>query len=396
MTANIFNIQADGQSMAESKKRVLMLLSNPFRPDPRVHKEARSLTEEGYEVTIICWDRTGKYPSKETIDGIRILRIGPIYKERELGKFLPKLFRFWLKAFGLARELRPHIVHAHDFDTLPLGFDISKFHGARLVYDSHEIYTAMLGPDGGSTVLGRFIDRLEGFFMRRADSTITVNDEIASLLRSRGAKASVVTNCPPLKPQPMTSGSLRQKLALGDDFVILYIGVLEPDRFLEEAAKAMAAASPEGIKLVIGGFGTLDDRLNEISKDVPAVKLIGQVDPALVGPYTTECDLVLCVFDPRHNLNNKLGSPNKVFDAMMASKPVMVAKGTYAAGLVAEEKCGVAIDYKPESFLPAVDQLKGSPDITRTLGQQARKAAEQRYNWEEVSKVLLSVYASLR
>lgn len=373
-----------------------MLLSNPFRPDPRVHKEARSLTEEGYTVTIICWDRTGKYPLKETIDGIRILRVGPVFKKIGPGKFPPMLFRFWFRAFVLARKLRPDIVHAHDFDTLPLGFDISKFHGARLVYDAHEIYSAMLGPDGESTVLGRFIDRLEDFFMRRADHTITVNNEIASLLRSRGAKVSVVTNCPPLKPRPMISGSLRQKLALEDDFVILYIGVLEPDRFLEEAAKAMAAARPEGIKLVIGGFGTLENRLNEISKDVPSVKLIGQVDPALVGPYTAECDIVLCVFDPRHNLNNKLGSPNKVFDAMMASRPVMVAKGTYAAGLVAEEKCGVAIDYKPESFLPAVMQLKDSPDIARTLGQQARKAAEQRYNWEAVSKVLLSVYASLK
>lgn len=376
--------------------RVLMLLSNPFRPDPRVHKEAKTLVEAGYDVTIICWDRTGKYPKKETMDGIHILRVGPIYAERELGRFPIKLCRFWLKAFGIARKLKPDIVHAHDFDTLPLGFDISKFHGSRLVYDAHEIYSAMLGPDGESTVLGRFIDRLETFFMKRADYTITVNEKIASLLRSRGANMGVVTNCPPLKAKPVATESLRQKYNLGNDFVILYIGVLEPERFLEEAARAMAAANPEGIKLIIGGFGTLENRLNEISKEAAGVKFIGQVDPALVGPYTSECDAVLCVFDPRHNLNNKLGSPNKVFDAMMASKPVMVTKGTYAAELVAEEKCGVAIDYVPSSFLPAVAQLKGSPEIAKMMGQQAKNAAERTYNWEAVSKVLLNIYATLK
>ena len=50
------------------KKHVLMLLSNPFRPDPRVHREAKSLVNAGYEVTILCWDRKQRYPTEETIE----------------------------------------------------------------------------------------------------------------------------------------------------------------------------------------------------------------------------------------------------------------------------------------------------------------------------------------
>ena len=48
-------------------RQIRMLLSNAFRPDPRVLKEARSLAEAGYEVTVIAWDREGKYPAAELV-----------------------------------------------------------------------------------------------------------------------------------------------------------------------------------------------------------------------------------------------------------------------------------------------------------------------------------------
>ena len=40
--------------------KILMLLSNAFDPDPRVHQEAVSLAQNGYDVQLLCWDREGK------------------------------------------------------------------------------------------------------------------------------------------------------------------------------------------------------------------------------------------------------------------------------------------------------------------------------------------------
>ena len=44
-------------------KKILMLLSNPFRPDVRVYKEAISLIKGGYDVTVVAWDRGKRYPN---------------------------------------------------------------------------------------------------------------------------------------------------------------------------------------------------------------------------------------------------------------------------------------------------------------------------------------------
>jgi len=41
-----------------------MLLAKAYRPDPRVYKEAMTLSKNGFDVSILCWDREGKCSSE--------------------------------------------------------------------------------------------------------------------------------------------------------------------------------------------------------------------------------------------------------------------------------------------------------------------------------------------
>ncbi|HYA41277.1 MAG TPA: glycosyltransferase [Syntrophobacteraceae bacterium] len=98
-----------------------MLLTNAFDPDPRVHHEAVSLVQNGYEVTILCWDRDYKKAAVEVVDGIGVERI---YVRSTHGRGTTQmffLFVFWLKALLRGFSTRCDAIHCHDFDTLPLG-----------------------------------------------------------------------------------------------------------------------------------------------------------------------------------------------------------------------------------------------------------------------------------
>src|SRR5262245_36565477 len=54
--------------------RVLMLLeNNPYPQDSRVRREAKTLTDAGYQVTIIC-PSDPKQPWRELVDGVRVYR----------------------------------------------------------------------------------------------------------------------------------------------------------------------------------------------------------------------------------------------------------------------------------------------------------------------------------
>ena len=92
---------------------VLMLLSNPFRPDPRAHKEAKSLIKAGYKVTILCWDRDLSSPESEIVDDISLKRFGPSSGYGSVMSMITELPRFWMKTIKHAKMHDYEIIHAH-------------------------------------------------------------------------------------------------------------------------------------------------------------------------------------------------------------------------------------------------------------------------------------------
>src|SRR4051812_101005 len=112
-------IKSSSISPSVSRGRVLMLLSNCFNPDPRVHSEARSLVQNGYEVLVLAWDRERQRPVQEVVDDILIkrIRLRSVHNRGTTQAF----YIAAANAIMLFRGLRYRfdVVHAHDFDTLP-------------------------------------------------------------------------------------------------------------------------------------------------------------------------------------------------------------------------------------------------------------------------------------
>ncbi|MCK4266384.1 MAG: glycosyltransferase, partial [Thermoplasmata archaeon] len=168
-------------------KRVMMLLSNPFRPDPRVHKEARSLVAAGYDVKILCWDREQDHAKDEKVDAISIKRLGPASAFARPLRFIITLPCFWLKAFPAGMREDWQILHCHDLDTLPVGILMAKLKRRPLVYDSHEIYSSMVG-EVMKGIAFRFTRWLESNLVKMPDAVICVNDRFRSILERWGAR----------------------------------------------------------------------------------------------------------------------------------------------------------------------------------------------------------------
>ena len=61
-----------------------MLLSNEFRPDPRVAREAEALARTGHQVTVVAWDRQGRLSPHEEVDGYQVERVQNVRSIREL------------------------------------------------------------------------------------------------------------------------------------------------------------------------------------------------------------------------------------------------------------------------------------------------------------------------
>jgi glycosyltransferase involved in cell wall biosynthesis len=382
------------QAPTSNRKRVLMLLTNAFDPDPRVHQEAVSLVQNGYDVTLLCWDRDYKFPSQEVVDGIRIERIYVRSTHGRGATQAPFLLLFWLKAYARASKKGFDIVHCHDFDTLPLGYLLSKRKKAKVIYDAHESYVDML--INVPIWLKKPVYKTENFLLRRIDLLITVGEILKKNFEKRGVQHSCVVgnwkDPDEFKfPQEVLNEEKRRLNILNGQLVISFIANLGKERQL--APLIAAVKDIPGISLIIGGDGPFRGVVQEAAQKYSNIIYLGYVHPSKVPLYTTISDIIFYGFDPA-NPNSKFSAPNKLFEALAAGKAVLTGDFGEIGRIVEETECGLIIKkFTGEGIKKNLSSL--SPEILNRFKENSQKNALEKYNWQNARITLLDQYSRL-
>jgi len=381
------------------KKRVVMTVANEFTTDYRVHREAKALVDEGYDVTLFCVWKKGLARAEET-DGIHVRRVLDGYLRLPLTRQVRKIRRVWWKALVQAQG---DIYHAHDRDTLDYTAKIARRRRVPFVYDSHEYW-----PDKNqyTSNTGSLRDRLseflwtwkEGRNARRATRMIMTSPGHASGLvkRHRVAAPTLVRNIPEYQRGTDTS-YLRNKFHLSDDDLILaYVGNIQRNRGLEEVIASLARL-PEHVHFIAIGYGPFRKELEgNIPKQlkervhfhdtIPYRDIVPVLYSADIGmaPFQANC------YSHRHVL------PNKIFEYMMSELPIAVSNLPDMREII--EKTGTGLFFEPNSLrsiAQTVKQLMDQPELRERMRKNARQATEKTYRWDVEKHQLLNLYRSL-
>src|SRR3990172_4713647 len=123
-------------------KKVCMVVGNFFTNDARVTKEATSLFNAGYDITVYARWKEG-LATEEDVDGIKVKRLN-------IARYSPVRFNPYRiptqlipSILALTRE-KADIYHAPDLDTLFSCAIAARVNKSKLVYDSHELYLEMI------------------------------------------------------------------------------------------------------------------------------------------------------------------------------------------------------------------------------------------------------------
>ncbi len=363
---------------------ILMLLANEYRPDPRVMKEATSLSKF-HDVRILAWDKGCDKPGMETGD-FTVERIRTIEARgvRGLKALLTSYPTFFLKSVWKTLTKEADIIHAHDFDTLLLGAIASKIKDVPLVYDAHEVYAYMVQSDVPARISGIF-DWIERRIAKNVDHFITANEKVSEHVVSEDKESTVVMNCIPLPDRvnlctPST-----------DQITVFYGGGLARGRLLPEYIEAIDGL--ESVSLRIAGSGSLAGHIRSESQQRANVEYLGYLDQESYFAEIADSDIILCVLDPT-NENNRIGTPNKMFEAMAYGVPLIVTKGTYSGDIVEQYNCGVSVEATVAGIKRGLEGLKDS-EVRRTKGRNGRRAAEELFNWGIMERRLLKLYSEI-
>jgi len=371
-----------------------MLLTNAFEPDPRVHQEALSLIQNGYDVSLLCWDRDRKFPPEEVIDGIKIERIYVRSTHGRGATQVPFLLLFWLKTYGRAISKDFSIVHCHDFDTLPLGYLLIKRKKAKLIYDAHESYIDMLG--NLPWLIRKAIYRAENFFLKRIDLLITVGESLREALEKRGGRQSCVVgnwkDPSKFKFSPDFLEEEKQRLHISNgQLVISFVANLGKERQIAPLLEAVKD-TPK-ITLVVGGDGPCRGVVEEAARKHSNIIYLGYVHPSKVPLYTAISDIIFYGFDPS-SPNSKFSAPNKLFEALAAGKAVLTGDFGEIGRIVKETKCGIFVsNYSIAEIKKTLTGLKA--ETLDPFKENAYRHAISKYNWKNASLIFLSQYNSL-
>lgn len=374
--------------------RIVFLRSNPVDPEPRVEKEANTLSENGFSTMIFCWDRSGNHEAvsenlKLLNSKIKITRIGIMsnYGAGFPRNLLP-LFKFQVKLFKWMKKNRNEFdaIHACDLDTALTACICAKILHKKFVYDIFDYYVDSYKVP---SILKRIIERIDRHVINHADTTIICSEKRKEQIAGTNPKnLAIIHNSP---NEASIKKYITQKMILNksDKTKIVYVGVLQDGRFLKELAEIVIKKT--NCELHLGGYGKYEKYFSVLSEEYENIFFYGKLNYFQTLELENECDLMTAIYDP-DNRNHYYAAPNKFYEALMLGKPLIMVKNTGMSELVEKNKIGKVIKFDKSELSQAIDELIDEKDSWKDMSATMKKLYQEKYCWGLMEKRLISIY----
>jgi glycosyltransferase involved in cell wall biosynthesis len=386
-----------------------MIVHAYYEEDPRVRREAETLTAAGWEVDVFGLRRPGESPSA-VVAGVNLHRL-PIGRHQgaSLPIYLAEYGAFLLRSMWAATRAHRHrhygLVEVHSlpdylvFAALPM-----KLAGVPVLLDLHEAMPEFFRsrfPRAANPISYRLLRLPEKLSLRLANEVMTVNEPLAERLRGLGVRSdrlTVVLNSPDLRlfdaaahprREFMTDGTLR----------IVYTGALTPTYELDVLLRAVASIGRARpileLTATLYGRGDAQPALEALARelgiadriefpgripieDVPAAVASGDIGiaPTRLDPFTG------------------MSLSTKVLEYAAMEKPVVASRLPTVERYFAPDTLSVYEPGNPESLATAILALVDDPAERLARVDRTRRRVGE-LSWTRQAKVFTTVVERL-
>jgi glycogen(starch) synthase len=383
--------------------RVAVIAFSPVERDGRVLRTARALAQSGHDVYVLGYgakprscsghfDTLGERPNRIQHWAWVFAGYSPWALSRRLGLFLTTLRPLHRRCQKLLRAIRPDIIHANDWPTLPIAMWANQATGARIVYDSHEFARE----EHGESRLWRMLCRphvcaIEAAGVHVADRVVTVSPGIARLLRE-----TYILKESPLVVLNVPEHRLVEAHPVGERLELLYHGLLTRGRGIETLILAMAKIRrPARLVLRGNGASRYVSSLRRLAATQAAPETI-VFEPAVplesVVASAARSDIGLFT-PPLATPQYRYMLPNKLFEYLMAGLMVVFSDAEDVAEIVHRYGGGkVLSEVTPSRLAAAIDAL--SLEQIRRYKHNACNSARS-LCWDKEQAKLAKLYADM-
>lgn len=260
----------------------------------------------------------------------------------------------------------PEVVHAHGVTSGLVGVFWGKLFGKRVVISTHSIYH--FPPSGlyGSLVRWMF---------KTADFTLCLSNQSHQEIIDLGIdpqKVGRFTYWIDLeKFRPLNKVESKKQLSWQNQFVVLFVGRLVPEKGIPELLKA-APIFKKGISLKIAGSGPMESEVKPY--------YIGRIAQDDLPTHYSAADLVIVPS------THEEGFGRVILESLACGTPV-IASNRGAIPEAMDETVGKLIDVTPENISSTVNYLFRNPKDLDKISDNCRKFAEKRYSYHNADEI---------
>jgi glycosyltransferase involved in cell wall biosynthesis len=392
-------------SRPSRKRRVLIIVENqPVPLDRRVWREALSLSEYGYEVTVLCPRSENCSRGYEVIDRVRIYRHPmPVEGRTPLGylseytcafalEFLYTLWIYLRHGFDVIQGCNP----PDNIFLLALPF---KILGVRYIFDHHdanpELYVSKYGRRG---TLYKILLAFEKFCYRHSDVVMVTNATYRNIAISRGRirpeNVFIVRNGPDLQNfKPLSPNPARKR---GKPYLIGYVGNMNFQDGLDillDVAKHVKAIGRQDVHFTCVGRGPELKKLQQMVQQMgleDTVEFTGRVSDQELIEILSTADV--CVNPDRPSEMNDISTMIKIMEYMALGKPIVqfdLKEGRFSA----QEASLYARNHEgARDFAEKILWLLDRPEERKKMGEVGRKRVDEELAWKYSVPKLLAAY----
>jgi len=386
-------------------KKVLIIVENiPVPFDGRVWKEASSLHQHGYEVSVLCPQGEGYERGYELLEGVHIYR-HPVTAEGDsplgyLWEFGWALFWEFVYSWWIYFRRGFHVIQGcnppDDIFLVALPF---KLFGVKYIFDHHDANPELyLSKYEKKNVLYRAQVWLEKLTYHSSDVVIATNNSYRDLAITRGQRdpsdVFVVRNGPDL--ETFKAVAPKPELKYGKPYLVGYVGNMSVQEGLDILIEVALHIKQMGrndvhFTCVGGGPGLAGLRKMVRNKGVEDImNFTGRVPDAQLLDILSTADV--CVNPDKPCPMNSISTMIKIMEYMALGKPIVqfdLAEGRFSAG---EASLYANNQDQVNDFAARILWLLDHPEARKTMGAFGRERVERELSWEHSVGNLLAAY----
>ncbi len=387
----------------------------------RSYEFANYLAQKGHDVMVITSGlMNSQFPVTRgdaynifDYNGFRVVAIPAGYADARRGtafsgrQRMVKFLQFAHHAIKVGKKLpSPDIVFA-THTPLTIGYageKLATYFAAPFVFEVRDLWPEALiniGVLNNPLVIGYF-RYLANRFYHSADQIVALSPGMKQGILAYGVSPEKVTVIPnasdlDLFQTSALKSSIKEKI--NGRFSAIYFGAMGKANGLDyviDAARLLKQQGNDTIVFILHGDGSERQHLEKIVYNENLNNVLFN-DPvpgkAELAGIISQCNVCMTIYKATRE---QTWSPNKMFDALAAGKPVLINVGGWLGDTIEKNQCGYQLHpARPAELADAVQKLAATPQKVTEMGNNARRLAENEFDRRKLAQKLEDIFVKV-